>query len=254
MIFHQAITEANRNGRLGLILYAIPNFPDIESFRKIWRILNDCSFVSIIETTLPVQTGFSPHANETIREAHRQSLHSSSPLCDLPSNKPTLCVLYQSTLDDQSFEVFASKAKDRFNGLILEWSESDESPYVEIANRYGLELTQCIGPWMTQERIRQIVSLCLPLPMVYLMSASMTGSKLFSNDKLTGCIRMGKQACPSMKIAAGFGIRGAEDIQRLHAVDGLDAVIIGTAFLEAMRQGPEEVLAFLNPLEEVLRF
>jgi tryptophan synthase alpha subunit len=81
----------------------------------------------------------------------------------------------------------------------------------------------------------------------------MTGAKLFSNGELKRCIETTRSICPSAKIAAGFGIRDADDIKALSAIEGLDAVIIGTAFLETMSRGDQSVREFLPPLEAALK-
>ena len=252
MKFHQAIEEANRDGHLGLIIYVVPNYPNPSQYENILSQLDSCGFVSIIETTIPTIEGFSEHANDTIRNAHIEACRHTAAAPGRRPHKPTLCVLYRGTVDKSSFEQVLIENKGAWEGLILEWSEKNEAPYVETANRHGLELVQCVGPWMSEQRIREILSLAIPKPLVYLMSAPLTGAKLFSNDELKKCIETTKSICPSAKIAAGFGIRNAEDIKTLSVIEGLDAVIIGTAFLETMGRGPQDVAEFLRSLEAAI--
>ena len=252
MKFHHAIEKANQNGRLGLIIYVVPNYPDPSQFGTVLSLLDSSGFVSIIETTIPTSDGFSDHANDAIRRAHIEaSRHTSAAPLTRPV-KPALCVLYKGTVEKSSFEQVLIDNKDAWEGLILEWSEENEAPYVETANRHGMELVQCVGPWMSEQRIREILRLTIPRPLVYLMSAPLTGAALFGNDELKRCIETTKAICPSAKIAAGFGIRNAKDISRLSAIEGLDAVIIGTAFLEAMGRGSQDAAEFLRPLEAAL--
>ncbi len=68
-----SIKDANNKRALGLMIYTIPNFPDPETYEKTLSILNQNSYVSIIETTFPVTSKFSEYANLTIRNAHKQA-------------------------------------------------------------------------------------------------------------------------------------------------------------------------------------
>jgi tryptophan synthase alpha subunit len=80
----------------------------------------------------------------------------------------------------------------------------------------------------------------------------MTGAQLFSNQELDKCIREAKRHRPAAKVAAGFGIRNGQDVRRLAEIDGLDAVIIGTAFLQAMGEGTEAARRLLEEVEAAL--
>lgn len=207
--------------------------------------LDHTAAVSIVETTIPVETGFSEHANETIRRAHIQAAGAITSGAPPRPAKPTLCVLYKSTSDAQGFETVLVDTLGEFEGLLLEWAEDDESPYVATARKHGLELVQCVGPWMDADKIKRIVERCEEEPLIYLMSAPMTGAELFSNQELSSCILETKKHRPAAKVAAGFGIRTGKDVRRLAEIEELDAVIIGTAFLEAMDKGLEAAKALL---------
>ena len=246
-----AITSANEQGRLGLLLYTIPNFPDPDVFRATTRTLEQLPWVSVIETTYPVGSNFSSHANELIRHAHRVATSQNAPLPPRAS-KPSLCVLYRETHDRLGFEGFVEATKGAFEALLLEWDEPDESSYIDIAARYGVEVVQCIGPWMTTERIHTLMHRARADGTVYLMSAPMTGGDLFGDEVLARCIATAREVRPDVRIAAGFGISSAEHIQRLVGVTGLDAVIIGSAFLRTMERGHAEVLRYLDQIGPAL--
>jgi tryptophan synthase alpha subunit len=238
MILHKAIEDANASGRLGLILYDIPNFPDPDSYAATMEMLGRTEAVSIVEIAVPVTTGFSGHANETIREAHLLAARHNDLLRSMPRPaKPSLCVLYRETYDDLGFDGVLDEYGRLFDGVLLEWDEPDSRPYLERARKRGMELVQCIGPWHAEEQIKELVGMAEPQALVYLMSAAMTGSKLFPVDELGACIAKAKAFRPDIKVAAGFGIRTAADVKSLHQVEGLDGVIIGTAFLEVAGHG-----------------
>jgi tryptophan synthase alpha subunit len=249
---NHAIADANRNGRLGLVLYTIPGFPTAPDYLATLDLLNKSAAVSIVEMTIPVATGFSDHANETIRRAHIQAVKETESR-DIPRpGKPALCVLYKSTSDTRGFESVLVDTLGQFEGLILEWAEEDESSYVAIARKHGLELVQCVGPWMSPDTIQRVVERTEEEPLIYLMSAPMTGAQLFSNQELDSCILAAKKHRPKAKVAAGFGIGNGQDVRRLAEIDALDAVIIGTAFLQAMGAGPEATMKLLADVEPAL--
>jgi tryptophan synthase alpha subunit len=250
---NRAIADANDNGRLGLIIYTIPGFPSGSDYLATLDLLNQSESVSIVETTIPVDTGFSDHANDTIRRAHIKAASWTELQRVKRPAKPALCVLYKSTADSRGFESVLLDTIGEFEGLILEWAEDDETPYIKVARKHGLELVQCVGPWMDPDKIQHIVERSEPQPLIYLMSAPMTGGELFSNEELNQCIVETKKHRPAARVAAGFGISNGADVRRLAEIEGLDAVIIGTAFLRAMDQGVAAAKALLADVEPALQ-
>lgn len=254
MRLYQAIAQANDKGRLGLILYTIPNFPDPKTYSATLSFLEEEDSVSIVETTIPVHQGFSDHANETIKAAHLKAAPFTPADGSLPQiRKPSLCVLYKDSIERQSFEAVMKQYRGAFDGLLLEWDEPEDAEYVETAHRHDVELVQCVGPWMSEERIATILDRALPEALVYLMSASMTGAELFDRETLERCIAtVRKFRGNSVKLAAGFGIRNADDIRELQKVRGLDGVIIGTAYLKQAGQGDAAARTYVTSLKDAL--
>jgi tryptophan synthase alpha subunit len=241
--------KAKKNGRLGLIVYTIPGFPSAADSNEIIGWMQNEDAVSIIENTIPVTKGFSDHANATIRAAHTAATKNATEAMVYERwTKPSLCVLYQSTADEMTFAGVCKRASGIFDGMILEWSEPNEKPYVDIANQHGIELVQCIGPWHTTERIGEIMNNVRPGGLVYLMSAEMTGADLFSNEKLADCIARARSFRPDIVVAAGFGVRTADHVRTLAHVPGLDGVIIGTEFLRQVEKGAAVAKHYLQDI------
>jgi len=245
----EAILKSKNKGRLGLIVYTIPGFPTGDDSNDIVAWLQAEEAVSIIENTIPVSKGFSDHANSTIRAAHSAAVRfATHGMVYERWTKPSLCVLYQSTSEELGFEEVCRRASGVFDGMILEWSEPNERPYVETANRHGVELVQCIGPWHTTERIGEIMQNVRPGGLVYLMSAEMTGADLFPAEILGDCIARARSFRPDIVVAAGFGIRTAEHVRSLSHVAGLDGVIIGTEFLRQAEKGANAAKDYLREI------
>src|SRR5262249_21971520 len=109
--------------------------------------------VSVIETTSPVTSGFSDHANDTIRAAHRAGAAAlgDPPLVRPPDagRKPRLFVLYRRTVEKLGLAELLRRLLGAVAGLVVEW-EDREANRTDAADcaRAGLELVRCVGPWM----------------------------------------------------------------------------------------------------------
>ena len=256
---HDAISAANAQGRLGLILYTIPYYPTPAIAQEVLQLLATDSAVSIIETTLPVNNGFSEHANDTIAAAHRLAAAYGQTwqetLRTLPTTKPLLCVLYRASVETVGWPTLLPALAGQMAGFLPEWHEEHPEPYASSAHRHQMEFVTCVGPWMTPQTIAaQLTYAAQERPLVYLMSAAMTGAPLYPGEALEQTIDTIRMYHPTAKIAAGFGIRTARDIRQLATVRGLDAVIIGTAWLEQMQQGFEAARTYLHEMEGALSY
>lgn len=255
-ILHTVVKEANDRGALALMIYAIPNFPDPDRYQEILQILYDHPAVTIVETTFPVTSKFSEFANQTIQNAHRQAFKFADDLTLLESfqsfDKPSIYVLYRETLEKVGYESILKKIQGKIDGLLFEWDVPDVASYVEPANRYGVELIQCAIPAISLEETKKYLDLAVENPLIYLVSAPMTGAEIFSIAELAACARLVKALRPDAKVMAGFGIRNEADILRLSHIEELDGVIIGTEFLEMMKLGPQKVATYLDELSPAL--
>ncbi|MCW5212201.1 tryptophan synthase subunit alpha [Desulfobulbus sp. TB] len=251
-ILNVAVKEANDRGALALMIYAIPNFPDPDTYQDILAILHENPCVTIIETTFPVTSRFSEFANQTIQNAHLQAAQFKDGLSVMetlqPFKKPTVCVLYRETYEKLGYEAILQKIQGKIDGLLFEWVIPDVEAYAYSFERYSIELVQCAEPSMTDQEMARYLSLAVEEPIVYLVSAPMTGAEIFSEKKIISCVQSIKTYRPNAKIVAGFGISNADDIAKLSRIEGLDGVIIGTAFLQVMQQGSTQTAAFLNKI------
>lgn len=258
MQLHEAISAANAQDRLGLIVYAIPNFPTPAVYRAVLHLLVEEQVVSVIETTLPVTGGFSEHANGDIVQAHRLAASYGQAwqalIEELPAGKSLLCVLYRESAEQIGWARLLRSFSGRMAGILPEWHAEQVAPYACSAGSHQVEFVTCVGPWMTEDDIAGHLAYALDQPLVYLMSAAMTGAALYPAAALERTIVTIRQCRPEAKVAAGFGVRTAEDIRRLGTVHGLNAVIVGTAFLQQMRAGPHAVGHYLRSLKGALTY
>ena len=255
-ILNKAIKEANAKGRLALILYTIPNFPDPKTYQDILAMLHDNPYVTIIETTFPVTSQFSEFANQTIQNAHQQAAQFNDDVSVMETlqafKKPTICVLYRETFNKLGYDTILQKMQGKIDGLLFEWIIPDIETYTYSFEHYGIELIQCAEPSMTDQEMEHYLSLAVEEPLIYLVSAPMTGAKLFEKEPITSCVQTTNKYRPKAKIIAGFGISTADDIASLSSIEGLHGVIIGTAFLEIMLQGTSQAAIFLEEITQAI--
>lgn len=257
MTLNEAIEQPNRRNQLGLIPFTIPGFPSCAEHDAIVRMLDRNASVSIVETTIPVSGGFSPHANQMIRRAHRvASAHGVT----MPTRrrygvgKPRLYVLYRQTVIRLGFDEVLRRLRGHANGVLLEWNERrKDAEYAAACRSAGIELVQCVGPSMNANEIDSLMNLTGPRPLVYLMSAPRTGGRLFEHENLARCAERIRRHRPAARIAAGFGIATPEHLRTIGGVPGVDAVIVGTAFLKAIAQGVCAGQQFLRNITDHLR-
>jgi tryptophan synthase alpha subunit len=255
-VLHTVVEKTNDDGKVALMIYTIPNFPDPETYKKTLDILNQHPSVTIIETTFPVSSKYSKFANQTIRAAHQQAIEYVDGLTVLEElqafKKPSTYVLYQETFDTLGFETILKKIQGKIDSVLFEWEVDNIESYVSLAEQYEIELIQCAVPEMTSTELAQYISLTEEKPLIYLVSAAMTGADLCSDEELIQCIRETRKHRPQAKIMAGFGISNTDDIKHISRLEGLDGIIIGTAFLEKMSQGIDAVETFLDSLTPAL--
>jgi tryptophan synthase alpha subunit len=255
-VLHAAVEKASDDGKVALMIYTIPNFPNPETYKETLDILYQHPNVTFIETTFPVSSKYSKFANKTIRSAHQQAIEYVDGLTVLENlqafNKPSTCVLYQETFDALGFESILKKMQGKIDSILFEWEVDEMSSYASLAEQYEIELIQCAYPGMTPTEMDKYIGLTGKKPLIYLVSAAMTGADLCSDAELIECIRKTKKYRPEAKMMAGFGIRNADDIRNMSRLEGLDGVIIGTAFLETMSQGVKAVEEFLDSIAPAL--
>jgi tryptophan synthase alpha subunit len=202
-----SILNANKHGRLGLILYATPGYPDVGSYFRILEYLDTLQEVSVIENTFPVPPSFSEYANAAIQNAHRiASDHLAfGDITDdmLKASKPTLCVLYEKTVEQIGFETIFTKHENAIDGFLLEWEpEHPLDAYAAAAKTYGIEFVREIEPQMTHDEIDETLD-CIQRPgHIYLVTAAMTGAALFADDNIRECVSYVKRQRPDVTLSA----------------------------------------------------
>ncbi len=248
------IREANAAGRLGLVLYVVPGFPSLDVYRDVVAFLDERPSVTTLETTLPVATGHET-ANEVIVRAHVKALENlrGQPLKPLlVGSTPRFAVLYRKSLENVSYEEFLAEYGDCFDGVIPEWRATETEAYVETSRAHGVEFMQGVAPSMTMEQAESNARLADPSGLVYLGCSTKTGGEMAPVEELSRCARRTKELRPDVSICAGMGVKTSDDVRRIGRIDGVDAVVMGTAFLQAMGDGLDAARRLVMDVEHAL--
>lgn len=245
-----SVKQARQRGRLGLTIYVVPGFPNMDFYSRVRDYLEDCDFVSIVETAVPVKSGFSEYANDVIKQAHKIAFDNVRDPFALKLSKPVMLVLYRhSAPTAPEFKAFLSRLQTPIEGMILEWDCNERAEYLKVCREHGIELVFEVDPSMDMEEMNEVFQHVGVGGHVYLVSADATGAPLYDMKQLAACLSMAKKMRSDVTISAGFGIAQASQIRQLGKLSDLDGVIIGTEFLKRMKTSNFDVIK--EYLEEV---
>ncbi|MES2486544.1 MAG: tryptophan synthase subunit alpha [Bacteroidota bacterium] len=119
-----------------------------------------------------------------------------------------------------------------------------QTKYRETFEKYGVPVTFLITPLTPDERVQRIAAACQN-SFVYLVGQnSITGQGYAINDALATRYAQLKTLCGDTPLFLGFGIDSKEKKDK--AFKSVDGVIVGTAYLKALKSGVEE--GFLKAL------
>jgi len=119
-----------------------------------------------------------------------------------------------------------------------------QNRYRETFEKYGVPVTFLITPLTPNDRVQRIAQACQN-SFVYLVGQnSITGQGYAINDALATRYAQLKALCGEAPLFLGFGIDSKEKKEK--AFESVDGVIVGTAYLKAVKSGEE--VAFLENL------
>lgn len=227
----ETFRAARDAGRLGLVVYAMPGYPDPAAFEEIARVIEASELVSAVETTLPGARDLGVH--EALRAAHQAARAARR------VKRPNVAVVYPDQLA-AGWEVVL----DALSPDAVSFEGADDGGGRAACRGREIEWIESATPWMSAAALG-----ALRAPLVYLSCAGAAGEGL---ARLEGIARAAAELGDRV-VVAGMGIKGAEDVARLAAIPEIGGVVIGSAFVRAMAGGAEEVRAFLSTLAPSLR-
>ena len=112
-----------------------------------------------------------------------------------------------------------------------------QTKYKEVFEKYAIPVTFLVTPLTPDARVQRIGQVCKN-SFVYLVGQnSITGQGYDINDGLSARYAQLKSLCGSTPLFLGFGIDSKE--KKKKAFVSVDGVIVGTAYLKALKVGEE---------------
>ncbi len=240
-----AILRARADGRAFLAAYWPAGYPSPAT---------DAAFLRAVASADLVEVGvpFSdPSADgPVLQAASRQALdagatvqHALDRVRDLRAEHaelPLALMTYANLVHHSGWEGFARRAAEAgADALILPDVPMEESGSIRAALAdNGLAWVPFASPVSGVSRVAAAASQATGF--LYLTAnVGLTGQAgLPATAEAT--VRSTRAACGDVPLLAGFGVRGADDVRRLHRA-GADGAIVGSALVERAPEGPEAV-------------
>lgn len=244
-----------------IVTHFIAGFPSFEESLEVARTLID-SGAFALEMQIPFSD---PNADGSVIEAAcRKALEancSSNEAFQLlrtirsESEIPIFVMSYASLVVTPGVENFVRSAKEAgANGLIIPdlTPGSDENLY-RIAAQWGCPAVPVVVPWISDERLKEVLS--EPIEWLYVaLRSGITGTYTELGSQQVAFLAKIREYSVSLsphkrvKIMAGFGIQDASQVKTVAEV--ADAVIVGSAIVNAI--STSGFLGVRRILEELL--
>jgi tryptophan synthase alpha chain len=245
-----AIRLACERGEPALVAFLTAGFPDRAGFAA--RLRATAAVADVVEIGVPFTD---PMADGmTIQRASHAALAAGFTLpwlfdelaaLDPRPATPLLLMSYLNPLLAVGLERLpAAAARAGVAGFIIPDLPWEESAEVRMAlDREGLALVQMVTPVTPPERARMLCAASQGF--VYAVSMTGTTGKSVATPVtlLDYLDRLHKDS--ALPVCAGFGIRSAEQVERLRG--HVDGVVVGSALVEAIERG-EDPGTFLRSL------
>lgn len=247
-----AIRNAGADGRPALAAFLTAGFPSRDVFPDIVRRVAEVA--DVIELGVPFSDPMADGV--TIQEASRTALAGGVTLdwilglvTDLDLAAPVVLMSYLNPLLTRSHDRLASQAKGAgVDGFIVPDLPCEESgPMRRALDPAGLAMIQLVTPLTPPARRRRLAEASTGF--LYAVTRAGTtgaGGRGGEPDGLAE-YAAGLRTVSARPVLAGFGVRTAEQVRRLHR--HFDGVIVGSALIEQLVAG-DDPAAFLRQLRK----
>jgi tryptophan synthase alpha chain len=237
-----AIRAASAEGRPALVPFFTAGYPDRDAFADtLARVAGAADVVEIgVPFTDPMADGMSiQRASHAALEAGVTLSWIFDQIAALPSRPaaPLLLMSYLNPLLAFGFERLAARAVEAgVAGFIVPDLPFEESAELRQAlDARGVALVQLVSPLTGDQRLPEVTAASRGF--VYAVTTTgVTGGQGGVGEQVGAYLDRVRAASP-LPVCAGFGIRGADDVQRL--AGHVDGVIVGSALVEALERGED---------------
>ncbi|KRB75928.1 tryptophan synthase subunit alpha [Nocardioides sp. Root190] len=243
-----AFDKARSEGRAALVGYLPAGFPDVEGSIAALKVMVSAG-CDVIEIGLPYSDPVMD--GPTIQAAAQQALDNGVRTADVlrtveavaATGVPTLVMTYWNPIERYGVDRFAQQLLDAGGaGLITPDLTPDFAPeWIAAADQRELDKVFLVAPSSTEERIALTTAACRGF--VYATAVmGVTGARTTTSD-LAGPLVSRAKAATDLPIGVGLGVsNGAQAAELATYADG---VIVGSAFVRALQDHPDDRAAGL---------
>jgi tryptophan synthase alpha chain len=248
-----AFERAKADGRAALIGYLPAGFPDVQGGIDALRAMVD-SGCDVIEVGLPYSDPVMD--GPTIQAAAQQALDGGIRTTDVlrtveavaATGTPTVVMTYWNPVERYGVERFATDlASAGGAGLITPDLTPDFAPeWIAAADARDLDKIFLVAPSSTDERIAMTTAACRGF--VYATAVmGVTGARTTTSD-LAGPLVARTRAAGPADLPVGVGLGVSNGAQAAEVAAYADGVIVGSAFVRALLDHPDDRAAGLKAL------
>ncbi|WP_139981006.1 tryptophan synthase subunit alpha [Nocardioides litoris] len=246
-----AFDRARAEGRAALVGYLPAGFPDVDGGIEAIRAMVDAG-CDVIEVGLPYSDPVMD--GPTIQAAAQQALDRGVRTSDVlrtveavaATGTPTVVMTYWNPVERYGVERFARDlAAAGGAGLITPDLTPDADPrWPAAADEHGLDKVYLVAPSSTDERIAMTTKACRGF--VYATAVmGVTGARDTSSDLADPLVKRTK-AATDLPVSVGLGVSNGGQAAEIAAY--ADGVIVGSAFVRALLDHPDDRSAALDAL------
>jgi len=254
-----AFEKARADGRAALVGYLPAGFPDVAGGIDALRAMVDAG-CDVIEVGLPYSDPVMD--GPTIQAAAQQALDRGVRTADVlrtveavaGTGTPTVVMTYWNPIERYGVERFARDlAAAGGAGLITPDLTPDADPHwPAAADAHGLDKVYLVAPSSTDERIAMTVAACRGF--VYATAVmGVTGVRATTSDLAGPLVTRTKAAVSELgtDLPVGVGLGVSNGDQAAEVASYADGVIVGSAFVRALLDHPDDRAAGLRALTEL---
>lgn len=254
-VLDAAFTTARAENRAVLIGYFPAGFPSVEASSELIAAMVRGG-IDIVEIGLPYSDPLMD--GPVIQRAVEQALAGGVRIADVlrvaaataASGVPTLVMSYWNPIERYGMRRFASElaAVGGVGVINPDLTPEEAGPWIEATDAAGIARVFLVAPSSTPERLGVVAGVTTGF--VYAASLmGVTGARTSVSDQARVLVQR-TRAVTSRPIAVGLGISTPE--QASQVADYADGVIVGSAFVRAALEAPDQAAAIVA-VEELAR-
>ena len=251
MSTHTAFEKAKVDGRAALVGYLPAGFPDVDGGIDALRAMVDAG-CDVIEVGLPYSDPVMD--GPTIQAAAQQALDGGVRTTDVlrtveavaATGTPTVVMTYWNPVDRYGVERFAADLADAGGAGLITPDRTPDSggEWSAAADAHDLDKLFLGAPSSTDERIAMTTAACRGF--VYATAVmGVTGARATTSELASPLVAR-TRAHTDLPIGVGLGVSNGD--QAAEVASYADGVIVGSAFVRALLDHPDDRAAGLRAL------